>query len=101
MLKNGILITVIHKEGKDKESCENYRLTLILNCGYKIYTSIICNRFQTFMAELIDEDDQPGFIKGQLTQDNISRTLLEIMQKRKESAIFLSLDTEKAFDCVS
>ncbi len=52
------------------------------------------------MAELIDED-QTGFIPGHQTQDSIRRTLQIISQKRKHSTVLVSIDAEKAFDCVN
>ena len=68
---------------------------------YKIYTSIIAKRYNTFISDLVDED-QTGFLVGRQTQDSIRRTIQIIMQyKHRSSAIFISLDAEKAFDSVN
>ena len=96
------IISVILKPGKDKDRCESYRPISILNIDYKIYTSIISKRINTFIAELIDED-QTEFIPGRQTQDSIRRTLQIIgqSQKRKQSTVLVSIDAEKASDCVN
>lgn len=54
------------------------------------------------MTDLI-EKDQPGFIIGRQTQDNIRRILhmIDHIQRQGLRAVLVSLDAKKAFDCVN
>lgn len=96
------IISVIPKPGKNKACCSNYRPISVLNIDYKIYTSIISRRLNKFVSEIIDED-QTGFMRERQTHDNIRKAIhiIEKAQREKRSTVLLSIDAEKAFDCVN
>ncbi len=94
-------ISVIPKEGRDRQECGNYRPISVLNLDYKLFTSIFVHRLEKLLPNLINLD-QTGFIHRRQTTDNIRR-ILHIpgqIQKDKTQSIIVSLDTEKAFDSV-
>ena len=96
------VISVIPKEGKNKECCESYRPISVLNVDYKLFTSIITHRLKRYLPDLIHED-QCGFINQRQTQDNIRRTLhiIEHINMHNLDAAIFSFDAKSAFDLVS
>ena len=93
------MISIIHKEGKDKLDCGNYRPVSLLNNDYKLFTSILTKRIELILPVLRHED-QTGFVRQRQTQDNIRKTLHVMRQvtQQKLETLILSLDAEKAFD---
>lgn len=95
------IISVIPKEGKNKQECSSYRPIRVLNQDYRLFTAILARRPEIILPEIIHLD-QTGFIKHRQTQDNIRRTL-HVMQhviKNQIETIVVGIDAEKAFDSV-
>lgn len=95
------IISIIPKEGKDRQECDNYRPISVLNLDYKLFTSIMARRLEKILAS-VASFDQAGFIRGRQTSDNIRRSLhiLSQITKDKTKALVVSFDFRKAFDSV-
>lgn len=99
--KEGIIIC-IPKENKPRTDLKNYRPISLLNCVYKIASTVIANRIKVTLPKLINYD-QTGFIAGRYMGEN-TRQIYDIMQYAEENNIpglLLLIDFEKAFDSLS
>lgn len=94
-------ITLILKTGKCPESCASYRPIALLNVDRKLLSKILASRLENILPILIKED-QTGFTKGGNSSATV-RCLLNAVQAIKQnssSGLVLSLDAEKAFNCI-
>jgi len=99
--RQGVVIC-IPKENKSRNNLKNYRPISLLNCVYKIASSVITNRIKQFLPKLIN-DDQTGFLAGRYLGEN-TRQIYDIMHYIEENNIaglLLLVDFEKAFDSLS
>jgi exonuclease III len=95
--KTGIII-LIYKKG-DRNDLQNYRPISLTCCDIKIFTTILTNRLQQCIKEII-QADQTGFIQGRTIHTNI-RTVEDLWIyaiKNHISGGLLFLDQFKAFD---
>ena len=98
---NEATITLIPKKGKDLEQVGLYRPVSRLNSDLKILAKTLASRLSPLVTKLI-HPDQTGFIPDRHLFHNV-RCLLNILyspRQPKEDLFILSLDAEKAFDCV-
>lgn len=98
---NDATVVVIPKEGKDPTNCQLYRPISLLNTDLYILTSMLAKHVSKISTKIINPD-QTRFITGRHYGDNV-RGLINLMsfsKTKREEAMILSLDAQKAFDCV-
>uniref|UniRef100_A0A803TMB0 Reverse transcriptase domain-containing protein n=1 Tax=Anolis carolinensis TaxID=28377 RepID=A0A803TMB0_ANOCA len=93
-------IVAIPKENGILTDLRNYRPISLLNSDYKIFTSVLANRFKEFLQNWIGPE-QKGFLPGRNASENL-RCIVDIIEyyechHEKEMAL-LAVDAEKAFD---
>uniref|UniRef100_A0A803TP05 Reverse transcriptase domain-containing protein n=1 Tax=Anolis carolinensis TaxID=28377 RepID=A0A803TP05_ANOCA len=96
-------IVLIPKKNTENSKVANYRPISLLNVDYKLFTSILADRFKNVLAKRIHED-QCGFLPGRQQKENIRIILnaIEYYEKNRQKEIaFLFLDAKKAFDSVN
>ncbi len=83
------IISVIPKKGKDRTESSSYRPISVLD--HKIFSSVIVNRLENIIPDLIDTD-QTGFIKNRRTQDNTRRAihLIDIMSRSNMKSLAIT-----------
>lgn len=95
------LISVIPKKDRDPLQPSNYRPISLLNVDCKILTRILATRLERVLPGII-HPDQVGFMKNRSSTDNMRRLLhlISLNREKADTIVALSLDAEKAFDCV-
>nr|XP_014353273.1 PREDICTED: vomeronasal type-2 receptor 1-like [Latimeria chalumnae] len=95
------LITVLPKQGKDPTLCSLYHPISLLNVDFKILAKILVHRMEIHLPGLI-HPDQTGYILHRHSTDNVRRLLniIHYSGLSGDDRVAVSLDVEKAFDCV-
>jgi hypothetical protein len=80
----------------------DYRPISLINSVAKIITKILANRLAPKMNELVS-GAQNAFIKKRCIHDNFiySQRVIQLLHRKKKSALFIKLDISKAFDSIS
>ena len=99
--KNGI-INLIPKGNKDRKYLENWRPIMLLNCCYKLISSVLARRLQDALKEIVSPD-QTGFLQDRYINENnvITCEVLEDAKARDKLGLMLAIDFSKAFDCLN
>ena len=95
-------IVLIPKENKPKRFIKNLRPISLLSTIYKIISTCISNRLKQVLPQLIDES-QNAFLKFRNLSSNVRFIYDTLVYTEKEQipGMLLSIDFEKAFDCIS
>ena len=96
------IIKLIPKKGKDLQLVASWRPITLLNVDFKILTKLFSKRLSAFLPDLI-HPDKKGFIKHRTIYENVLdiQSLISACNSENIEAMFLMLDIEKAFDCIS
>ena len=91
---------LVHKKD-DKRNLKNWRPISLLNVDYKICSKAVSIRLANVLGSIVDSD-QTCSIPGRTIFSNLAllRDTLAFIERKNETGILLSLDQEKAFDCV-
>ena len=92
------IITLIFKNG-EKENLQNWRPITLLNIDYKLIATVLANRLQKVLKQLINED-QVGYVKGRRGTD-IARLIQDVIDFSNTQSLeccLLFVDFHKAFD---
>lgn len=90
------VIVALPKPRKKPDTPQNFHPISLLNTNLKIYSKILANQLAEITPRLI-KADQVGFVKGRQAPDGTRRmyNLLRIVETRKVTTVFLTLNTEK------
>ena len=95
------VITILPKEGKDKNDIKNWRPITLTNCDAKVITKALAMRLNPILESIIDPS-QTAYVPGRSVMDNLraNRFLKNHCESNHINAVLVSLDAKKAFDSV-
>lgn len=98
----GTATRLIFKKRGDIKNLKNWRPISLLNVDYKIVSKVITLRLSRVLHNFIDPD-QTCSVPGRSIFSNLFliRDVLDYIEQTGETAVLISLDQEKAFDCVN
>lgn len=97
------ILSLLYKNRGSPLDLKNYRPLTVTNADYKLFTSILADRFAAAVGPAIGPH-QFAFLPGRLIDDNIRlvQSLIDLYKADVDSGIYLLfLDQEKAYDRVS
>nr|XP_025621448.1 uncharacterized protein LOC112712731 [Arachis hypogaea] len=91
-------VTLAHKEGGSND-LKDYRPISMVGCVYKVVAKILSKRLQSFMPELVGEE-QSAFVSGRKIIDEalIACEVVHWVRKKKIPTWLIKLDFQKAYD---
>ena len=95
------IITLLEKQGKDRQFIKNWRPISLLNHDYKILTKALSIRLKKVLPTII-HPNQSAYVEGRYMGDSI-RLIQDVMEYTKlhnKSGMLLLIDFQKAFDSV-
>ncbi len=95
------LISLILKNGKEPSEYKSFRPISLISMDVKILSKVLVNHLDAVITSIIHLD-QVGFIRNRNLADNIRRfiNVMWAVSNDNEPIAAISLDAEKAFDCV-
>ena len=95
------IISLLEKTGSDPQLLKSQRPLTLLNSDYKIFSKLLATRLHTVLTEVV-HPSQTGFLKGRYISENAMKllNLMELCERNQQSAVIISIDFTKAFDCL-
>ena len=92
---------LISKKDKPSDQCASYRPISLLGVDCKLLSKLLARRLKEVLPVLV-KPDQTGFVKNRCSYSNVRRLLnvIQFSHSTKKKVLSVSLDAEKAFDCI-
>ncbi|KAL3692069.1 hypothetical protein R1sor_005720 [Riccia sorocarpa] len=97
LVKNGFIVLI--PKGLQPETVAQWRPITLLNVIYKVLAKLVASRLALILPQHTPPEQQ-GFVKGRSTFNCILTFCMvhEALKQNRKSALFFSIDQEKAYD---